>query len=116
MRKIIWVIMLALIVACSPKVVNPDGNNINNDALTSGVMKNMFEDNYTIAQFDSICNADSISNDLKEWHVVGLRDFETRQNVTQYLYIKELYNGKESIYRLQKLPNGKYRITKRVVF
>lgn len=76
-------------------------------------MMNEYEDVYTQWQLDSICDVDGLEHDLDSWYIVALRDYETKENVTQYLYIHSL-GEYECIYRVQKLDNGLYKITKRV--
>lgn len=77
------------------------------------IMVNAFEDYYTKAQFDSICQTDTISANLKDWYMIPLRDSESKENVSQYMYIKRLGNN-ESIYRLQEINKNRYKITKRI--
>lgn len=77
------------------------------------IMLNEYEGYYTPYQLDSICVADTLEPNLNNWHIIGLRDDETKENVSQYLYIKTL-GEKESIYRVQKIDDNTYKITKRV--
>lgn len=76
-------------------------------------MVNAFEDYYTEYQLDSICNADSISRDFSNWIYLPLRDDESQEDVSQYMYIKSL-GEYECIYRLQIMSDGTYKITKRI--
>lgn len=76
-------------------------------------MKNSFEREYTIIQFDSICKADRISNNLSKWHQFASRDGETNEVFVEYMYIKSL-GQEEIIYRLLKVNDKKYKITKRI--
>lgn len=76
-------------------------------------MKNAFEREFTLIQFDSICKADNISKDLTKWHSLSSKDGETNEIFTQYLYIT--YKGnQEIVYRLIKIDNSHYKITKRI--
>lgn len=76
-------------------------------------MMNEYEELFTQWQLDSICDADYLEHDLNSWYIISLRDDETKENVTQYLYIQSLGEN-ECIYRVQKMENGLYKITKRI--
>lgn len=101
--------VLLMIGSCSPKVTIP----IYEEIPYGVVMENAFEGYWTKVQFDSICNADAIEKDLNKWHVVPLRDGETKSNISQYMYIKSLGQN-EIIYRLQKISDDNFKITKRI--
>ena len=75
-------------------------------------MINSFDGYYTSYQLDSICVADTLEP-LNQWYMIPLRDDETKQNVSQYLYIKSL-GQYESIYRVQIINDSTYKITKRI--
>lgn len=77
------------------------------------IMQNAFEGYYTKVQFDSICRADTLKNDLGAWYLVPMKDDETKENVSQYLYIKSLGQN-EIIYRVHMINPNKYKITKRI--
>lgn len=76
-------------------------------------MMNEYEQVFTQWQLDSICDVDGISHDLNVWYQAAMKDYETKENVTQYFYIHSL-GEYECIYRVQKLENGTYKITKRI--
>lgn len=76
-------------------------------------MMNEYEELFTQWQLDSICNADYLEHDLELWNILYLRDYETKENITQYFYIQSLGEN-ECIYRVQKMANGLYKITKRI--
>ena len=76
-------------------------------------MMNEYEKIFTHRQLDSICDVNGMDRNLQNWYVAGMRDYETNENVTQYFYILSLGEN-ECIYRVQKLENGLYKITKRV--
>lgn len=93
-------------------------DNINNieivDSISYGYsMYNAFEREFTVLQFDSICKADKLINDLSKWHTLSVQDAETKEGFNEYLYIKSLGNN-ECIYRLVKVNNNVYKITKRI--
>ena len=75
-------------------------------------MYNEFESNFTRLQFDSICIADTISNNLEEWHKLYSIDGDTNEKCIIYMYIKSLGNN-ECIYRLIDKQDN-YKITKRI--
>lgn len=76
-------------------------------------MYNLFEGYFTEYQLDSICRVDMIERDISKWYVIPLYDYETKENVSQYMYIMSL-GEYECIYRVQPLDDGRYKITKRV--
>lgn len=76
-------------------------------------MYNAFEKEFTYVQFDSICIADTIDKDLKNWYSLSSLDGETNTPFTEYLYIKSLGNN-ECTYRLYVTDNNTYKILKRI--
>ena len=76
-------------------------------------MMNEYESVYTCWQLDSICAVDSIDRDLNSWIYLPLRDKETGENVSLYMYIKSL-GEHEAIYRVQEIDDCLYKITKRI--
>ena len=88
-------------------------NSTPNTIVYGTSMSNAFEGYYSKAQFDSICYADTILPDLGMWHQLPLIDYETGENVSQYLYIKSLGKN-ECIYRVHIITNDLYKITKRI--
>lgn len=76
-------------------------------------MFNAFNGYYTAYQLDSICTTDSIEHNLNQWYIIYLKDYETKENISQYLYIKSTGQN-ESIYRLQIINDSIYKITKRI--
>ena len=108
MKKILWLIMFALIIASCGT------NKVSTEKYAGGkVMKNAFEAVFTNLQFDSICNADTLPSKLESWRKMNYKDFETKQIKTQYLFIKRL-GKQESIYRLEPTDDSNYKITKRI--
>ena len=117
MKKInLLVILLSLILSFSSIGCKTTENNIidNTEQINYGMsMYNAFEREFTKQQFDSICQADRISNNLNTWHQFATRDADTREIIVEYLYIKYL-NNIEYIYRLLKNNDNNYKITKRI--
>lgn len=113
MKNLIYYISI-LFISLSLSFCTSSKNTVNDKSSNYGSsMINLFEDNFTEEQFDSICNADTIPSDLLKWHKNYIRDYETREGKTQYLFIKKLGND-EQIYRLEKVGNT-YNITKRII-
>ena len=108
MKYFLFAIFLIFTVACSPNYTVESSNDV-----YGAHMLNAFENYYTKAQFDSICDVDNINPDLQQWHILSLRDYETNENVSQYLYIKSL-GANEIIYRVHPLDSNTYKITKRI--
>lgn len=90
-------------------------NIVQNEEIVFGksIMYNAFEREFSKYQFDSICKADQISNNLRTWHAFTTRDGETREIITEYMYIKYT-NQAEYIYRLIRINDNTYKITKRI--
>jgi len=94
-------------IETNPTEIN-DGNQI-----IFGAMYTAFEQDFTKVQFDSICNADRISNNLKKWHMLSSIDGESGQIFNEYMYIK-YQNNVEYIYRLMMIDDNTYNISKRI--
>lgn len=80
----------------------------------SGYMMNQYSKLFTTVQFDSICHADNISNNLSNWNKFTYIDYETGTPYCRYLYVKEYSDTREILYILMPIE-GKYQITKRIV-
>ena len=78
-----------------------------------GLMMNAYEGIFSSTELDSICKADTLNPDLNTWIVLPMKDYDTRENISQYIFIKSL-GEHEAIYRVQKLSTGQYKITKRI--
>ena len=76
-------------------------------------MYNIYEKEFTIYQFDSICKADKLLKDLNKWHQLKVKDGETHEEFIEYMYIKSYNRNYDCIYRLVKVNNNIYKITKR---
>ncbi len=69
---------------------------------------------YSIEQFDSMCVADTLPFNLSLWEKTQILDYETKDRVTLYLYMKE--SGKtESVYKIEKISDDSVKILKRVI-
>lgn len=108
--NIIIVLFIGILLSCHP------GKQVINDGeiqYGSSIMYNAFEGTYSRLQFDSICKADRISNNLNKWHVLYVIDSEDGNQIGEFMYIK-YYNNVEYIYRVIKRSENKYKITKRI--
>ena len=108
MKRILYIfgfVLCAIFFACNTTQTSTVGYD--------NLMFNLYEDYYTKYQFDSICSVDGLDNNLESWIMVTLKDDDTKENVSQYMFIKSL-GEKESIYRVQKINDNLYKITKRV--
>lgn len=89
---------------------NTDGQNYGTS------MKILYEKDFTHAQFDSICVADTLPMDLEQWKPYSSIDYETSQGITEYLFIKSLEKDGEVIYRLIVVDEDTYNIYKRITY
>ena len=102
MKKLLFILCVCLTFAfgCSKKVVDP---------YTYGtVMVKEYAQMFAAHQFDSI------SANLKDWHVLKFRNDETRKIEAEYTYIKKLGKN-QTIYVLEpsSISDSVY-ITKRI--
>ena len=105
MKKLFYTFILFItIISCSPVSWTQIGN--------GEIMRNMYEGEFTKSQFDSICNADSLPIDLSLWLSNHMRDYETKEAMYRYMYIKRM-DSLEVIYILDK-DAEKYNLSKRV--
>ena len=80
------------------------------------VMRNVYEKNFSVEQFDSICKADGLPRNVRSgWRTVKYIDYEDKQTHYQYLYIQKK-GGKEVIYRVEHLKGDSVKVTKRVAY
>lgn len=104
-------ISLAALLAIS---CSGNQQNAKNVTLCGSSMKKTIESDFSPAQFDSICIADTLPSNLSDWKSNPFRDFETNENETEYLFIKSLGNN-EKMYRVEKKADGTIKLTKREV-
>ena len=78
-------------------------------------MRILYERDFTYRQFDSICVADTIPNNLDLWKAYYQFDYETNNAVIEYLYIKRL-GASEELYRLMVIDEDTYNIYKRITY
>lgn len=78
-------------------------------------MKIIYDKNFSYAQFDSICVADTIPLDLKLWKMYSTTDYETNAIINEYMYIKRL-GSNEELFRLMMVNDSTYNIYKRITY
>jgi hypothetical protein len=108
MKKLFYLLFGFAVLACSPKII--DGG----DAGLGNIMANDINKKVSMAQFDSICIADTLPNKLSEWKFLGLIDYESNQRTSLFMYMKR--SGKtESVYRVEETMDDSVKIIKRVI-
>ena len=79
MKKIFLITLTAILMACgTQQTVTTFG----------GHMKNVYEKQFTQAQFDSICTTDKLPTDLTKWHKNTYNDFETGEIINDISLFK----------------------------
>jgi uncharacterized protein YceK len=78
-------------------------------------MRILYDRDFTRAQFDSICVADTIPMNLELWKAYSSRDYETSAVITEYMYIKRL-GANEELFRLMIKEEDLYNIYKRITY
>ena len=105
MKKLFYIFLLFItIISCSPVTWQQIGN--------GETMRNDYEVEFTKSQFDSVCNKDGLPTDLSLWLSNHMRDYETKEAMYRYMYIKRM-DSLEVIYILD-LDGDKYNFSKRV--
>lgn len=105
MKKLFYIFLLFItIMSCSPVSWQQIGN--------GETMRNDYEIEFTKSQFDSVCNKDGLPIDLSLWLSNHMRDYETKEAMYRYMYIKRM-DSLEVIYILD-LDGDKYNFSKRV--
>lgn len=101
--KNLLVFVLFLLIGCT----TPTWINVSNTSSN-------LEINYSLtkSQFDSLCYADTLPINLDLWLVLPLRDYEDKNIIERYMYIKQL-EPYHYIYILE-IENGIYLINKRL--
>jgi hypothetical protein len=105
MKKLFILLFGLMILSCNPKVI---------DNIDKGDrMLNTMNGKYSIAQFDSMCVADTLPRSLSEWKRLGVKDYESHQRTYLYLYMK--INGRnESVYKVEDTSDDSVKIIKRI--
>lgn len=105
MKRLFYIFMLFItIISCS----SPSWVQIGN----GNIMRNSYELDFTKSQFDSVCKSEDLPTDLSLWLSHHMRDYETKEAMYRYMYIKRM-DSLEVIYILDK-DAEKYNLSKRV--
>lgn len=110
MKKLILLLLLIIgITTCSPKLF--DWQKIGID----GKMYVEYDKLINKKQLDSLCNADTLNHDINTWLIMPYYDYETKEKINQYMYIKQQDSIKEIIYIITPIQDSiTYKITKRI--
>ena len=106
MKRLFYCFIVLFIAACTPKEIINGGSGGN-------MMFNEMNGMYTIYQFDSMCVADTLPSDIRDWQTVSLKDYESNNKIVWFVYAKFL-SDKDVLYRVERVGSD-YRIIKRVV-
>ena len=108
MKKLFYLFVSLLILACTPKSIVDGNENMGNTMLLD------FNGKISMAQFDSMCVADTLPKSLTDWKYLGLQDYESNQRVSLFMYMKR--NNKEEImYRAEDTMDDSVKIIKRLI-
>jgi hypothetical protein len=108
MKKLFYLFISLLILACTPKSIVDGNENMGNTILLD------FNGKISMAQFDSMCVADTLPKSLADWKFLGLKDYESNQRVSLFMYMKR--NNKEEImYRAEETMDDSVKIIKRLI-
>ena len=108
-KLLLWFIVIASVTSCGLFHKQPQN-------YTYGTsMRILYERDFTRAQFDSLCVADTIPANLKLWKSQSFRDYETNKLMKEYLYIKRL-GSDEELFRLMMPTDTTYNIYKRITY
>jgi len=106
MKRIFAFIIGVCVVACSPKITTDGG-----EANIGNVMINTLNKKISMAQFDSLCVADTLPRNLGYWRFLDLKDYEDNKRVTLFSYMKK--DG--TVYRVEETMDDSVKITKRKI-
>ena len=108
MKKLFYLFVSLLILACTPKSIVDGNENMGNTMLLD------FNGKISMTQFDSMCVADTLPKSLMDWKFLGLKDYENNERVSLYVYMKR--NSKEEImYRAEDTMDDSVKIIKRLI-
>lgn len=104
MKRLFYLVFGVILLSCTPKVV------VNDNVFYGNSMYRSMNGKYSIAQFDSMCVADTLPNDLSKWMVLYLKEYETGEKVSLHAIYK-----KNVVYRVEDTKDDSVKITKRIV-
>lgn len=115
--KILTVLLVTVsIFGCGPlRRLCHKNNNDDQSGKYAYSMQIVFDKKFNLYQFDSLCVADTLPILLTKWRKISVQDYESKETIEEYLYIKRLGKN-ESTYRLIKEDEETYNINKRVVY
>jgi len=109
MRKILYLLFAFTILGCSYKITTNGGEeNVGNTMLNSINKK------FSMQQFDSLCIADTLPRKLSDWKFLGLKEYESNQRVSLFMYMKR-DSLTESVYRAEDTMDDSVKIIKRII-
>ena len=88
------------------------GKKVTTTTNSTTSMRMLLDTTFTQHQFDSLCVADTINPNFKKWLNISFNDYETKEYIYEYIYIKKI-NEDEIVYRVI-VENDNYKITKRL--
>jgi hypothetical protein len=106
MKKIFGLILGFALLSCTPKIT---------ESVEKGdIMVNTMKGKYSMAQFDSMCVADTLPRTLTEWKFIRLVEYESHERNALFLYMKS--NGRyEVVYKVEETMDDSVKITKRII-
>ena len=108
MKKLLFILVMMLILACTPKSIFNDGSKI-----IEGQMSNLEIVYYNQHQMDSMCIADTLP-ELSNWQLIENRDYESGNKISLYFYLKQdTIINQELLYRAEK-NDSEFKVTKRL--
>ena len=104
-RLIIFLSALLLIVSCGPgkQIVNVNTNQEYDRQYAREIL-------VTMAQLDSICIADTLTQHFRDWYSGAFVDYETNKAMEKRFYIK-MYENKRVFYILAPYDDERFKIT-----
>jgi hypothetical protein len=107
MKKIFVFIVGCLALSCNPKMAS----SIEKGKLIMTPMKGK----YSMAQFDSMCVADSLPRNLGHWEFLGLKDYESHERTALFFYMKNIGTD-DILYKVEETMDDSVKITKRLMY
>lgn len=109
-------VIMGSIIGCGPlRRLCHKNTDEDNSGKYSYTMQIVFDRQFTPYQFDSLCVADTLPVSLNKWRKISIQDYESKETIYEYLYIKRLGKN-ESTYRLIIEDESTYNIYKRIVY
>lgn len=109
--KTLWLPIMFFLVSCgsAKQISSQEWNEIGLD----GYMVTTFDKTINKVQLDSLCYAENISHNLKDWSGLMLYEEETNKQVHQYLFIKA--DDAETMYTVQDMNDSTYYVVIRKI-